>query len=158
MAEGMSRKLISKTFDDIATELLSKLNRTTNFQKTVVKHFPEAKRWEYRLATRPNFLLTGIGPPGAAFPEFLNAENETVEAMMELWLPLTPSEATLLQMANDLGVTHDLLAEFLTEKEATKIAKEVKLIRRGEWSVIQVGLPTSESGKSSRHLSQSISR
>ncbi|MGB0599729.1 MAG: hypothetical protein ACPGLY_23845 [Rubripirellula sp.] len=141
MAEGMSQKLISKTFDQIASNLLVKLNQTTTFEKTVVKHFPETKRWEYRLATRPSFLLAGIGPPGATFPEFLNAETEKLEAMMELWLPLTPNEATILKVADELGVTHKLLAEFLTEKEADAIAKEVKLTRRGEWSVIQIGMP-----------------
>jgi hypothetical protein len=44
-------------------------------------------------------------------------------------------------VADELGVTHKLLADFLTEKEADAIAQEVKLTRRGEWSVIQIGLP-----------------
>lgn len=144
VAEKITQEMLSQAFDELASELITELNQTTKFEETVNKYFPQTKSWKYRLATRPDYLLAGVGPPNASFPDFLTAEDKEPEALMEMWLPLTPGQAAILELVGELDVAHDLLSEFLSEEDAKEIADDVQLVRRLDWSVIQIGLPKAE--------------
>ena len=141
VAQEFSEDMLSQAFDELGVELLTELNQTTKFEETVKKYFPETETWKYHLATRPHYLLAGAGPPGASFSESLSGSDEQLEALMEMWLPLTPGQAALLELVGELDVAYDFLREFLPEEDAKGMAEDVKLIRRGDWSVIQFGLP-----------------
>ena len=62
---------------------------------------------------------------------------------MELWLKLTPGQAVLLEMIGELDVTYDLLREHFNDEDVLEMIEDAKVSRRGDWSVIQMGLPKS---------------
>ena len=140
VAEDISQEMLSQTFDAAATELIAELNQTTAFEQTVNKYFPETKLWKYHLATRESFLLAGVGPPGASFPEALGRDDGQPLALLEMWVRTTPGQAAMLELVADWDLAHDLLRDFLPESEAAELAEDVRVTRRGDWSVIQIGL------------------
>ena len=92
-----------------------------------------------QLATRPEFMAAGWGPSSSSFPDFLVNEKEELDSHMELWLRLSPGQAAMLEMVGELGVTNDLMLEFLSTSESSDLVEEAKLERHGEWSVIKLG-------------------
>ena len=140
LAEEITADILAKTFDETAVELLEQLNQANELDDVVLKYFPETRAWKAHLAARREFLIAGFGPPASTLPEFLLDPKNPPEALMELWMRLTPGQAAMLQMIGDLDLAYDLLREELPEEEANSLYADVKLERQGEWSVIKVGL------------------
>lgn len=142
--EDVSVEILNETFDEAAVELVAELNQTTEFEKQIAKYFPETANWMYHLDTHEHYIVAGIAPPEAEFPAIFDQQDEHPHALLEMWLKTTPGEAAMLQMMADWGIAYDLLKGFVPEEDREELADEVKLIRRGEWSVIQIGLPKAD--------------
>jgi hypothetical protein len=140
LAEEITADILAKTFDETAEELIEELNRVSGLDEVVLKYFPETRSWTSRLAARHDFLIAGFGPPAASLPKFLLDPHNPPQALMELWMRLTPGQAAMLQLIGELDVAYDLLREELPEEEAKSLYDDVKVERHGEWSVIKVGL------------------
>jgi hypothetical protein len=141
LAEEMTEQMLNSAFDDESAELVDELNQTIPFDEVVEKYFPETKDWIFKTASRPNYLVAATGPANATFPQFLVDPKTEMDVQMELWLRLTPGQALMLEMIGELDIAYDLLRSFLPDEEAVTLAKDVKLERESDWTVVKIGLP-----------------
>ncbi len=133
-------------FEESATELDRKLDQLSEFDETVAimqKHFPELADAQYHLAANDEFLLAGLGPPDASFPEL-----PPMQGKVELWLKTRPIEAAFLQIVVDWDLANDLLREYLPADEARKISDDITVETKNGWTVLRVGSVHDEFGES----------
>ena len=74
--------------DNLAEEIIRKLNRTTPVEKSLHRVFPEAKDWVFQMSADAQFLQAAYGPRSAPVPELPENPGRHKDVRLELWLQI----------------------------------------------------------------------
>ncbi len=81
--EEDARTMLRDEFDQLAGDLISRLNKTTPIEETIMKVFPHTEEWIYDLSTTDEYIQVSAGPRGFRFPDLPErARRDPVE----LWI------------------------------------------------------------------------
>jgi hypothetical protein len=76
-----------KTFvDNLAEEIVTRLNRTIPVEQSVHRLFPQTTDWVFQMSANPQYLQAAYGPRSAAEPVLPENPGSLKDVRLELWL------------------------------------------------------------------------
>ena len=129
--------------DEVAEQIVTKLDRTTPVEKSLNRVFPQTKDWVFQMSTDPRFIQAAYGPRGSKVPYLPENPGRLKDVRLELWLHSTDTEAgDLVKLSKEplaKGLMHKYLETVLPELAA--LAENRSLDSVGPWLVISIGAP-----------------
>ena len=129
--------------NEVANQIVTKLDRTTPVEKSLNRIFPESKDWVFQMSTDPRFIQAAYGPRGSKVPYLPENPGRLKDVRLELWLHSTDTEAgDLVKLSKEplaKGLMHKYLETVLPELAA--LAENRSLDSVGPWLVISIGAP-----------------
>jgi hypothetical protein len=134
---------LTKFVEDLADEIVGRLNRTTAVEKSLNRLFPETKDWGFQLSTDANFIQAAYGPPGSEAIVLPENPNRLKNARLELWLHSSTKGAEAMAKLSKSPLAKQLIQRYLeaTLPELAALAEERSVAAVGSWIVISIGPP-----------------
>jgi hypothetical protein len=132
--------------DNLAKEVVTKLNRTLPVEKSLHRVFPETKDWEFHMSEDSQFLQAAYGPRNA--PAVVLPENPArlKDVRLELWLQSSTTEAQALAKLSKEPLAKPLVSKYLeiTFPELAALSENRSVESVGSWLVISIGAPKAD--------------
>jgi len=134
---------LTKFVEDLADEIVGRLNRTTPVEESLNRLFPETKDWGFQLSTDANFIQAAYGPPGSEAIILPENPNRLKNARLELWLHSSTKGAEAMAKLSKSPLAKQLIQRYLeaTLPELAALAEERSVAAVGSWIVISIGPP-----------------
>jgi len=136
-----------KTFvDNLADEIVTKLNRTTAVEQSLNRLFPETRDWVFQMSGDSQFLQAAYGPRGSAETVLPDNPGRLKDVRLELWLQSTTTEAQALAKLSKNPLAKQLVAKYLETilPELAALTENRSVDSVGSWLVISIGAPKAE--------------
>lgn len=133
-----------KTFvDNLAQDIVTKLNRTTPVEQSLHRLFPETTDWGFQMSEDAEFLQAAYGPEGAAAPVLPENPGRRKDVRLELWLRSTTTEAQALAKLSKQPLAKKLVGKYLETilPELASLTENRSVDSVGQWLVISIGAP-----------------
>jgi hypothetical protein len=129
--------------DELAQEIIAKLNRTTPVEKSLNRLFPETRDWVFQMSADSHFIQAAYGPRGSTVPVLPENPGRLKDVRLELWLHTTTTEAQDLVKLSKNPLAKQLLNKYLETvlPELAALAENRSLDSVGPWLVISIGAP-----------------
>jgi hypothetical protein len=132
--------------DELAEQIITKLDRTTPVEKTLNRLFPETRDWVFQMSTDAQFIQAAFGPRGSKVPVLPENPGRLKDVRLELWLHSTATEAQDLVKLSKVPLTKKLIHKYLETvlPELAALAENRSLDSVGPWLVISIGAPKAD--------------
>jgi hypothetical protein len=142
-ATPIGERLLSNFVNQVAGDIVEKLNRTTAVEKSLNRLFPETRDWVFQMSSDTRFLQAAYGPSGCAVPVLPENPGLLKDVRLELWLHSTAQEAEDLVKLSQQPLARQLVQRYLetTLPELAGLAEDRSLDAVGPWLVISIGAP-----------------
>lgn len=133
---------VSDALDDVVVNLVDELNELIagEIMSTLKEVNPTSENWTWQLSTGKDSLQAAVGPHTK--PNLLNVDplaHQKLRADIEVWIRLSPEEATLLGLGGIWADSHDLLKGMLSKDQAALLPEDAKLEAIDNWALISIG-------------------
>jgi hypothetical protein len=129
--------------DELAAEIVERLDRTNPIEKSLNRLYPETRDWIFHMSSGPVFIQAAFGPRNAQVPVLPENPANLKDIRLELWLRSTATEAQDL-----VKLSKEPLAKALLQKYIEKVFPELAALSEnrsidavGPWLVISIGAP-----------------
>jgi hypothetical protein len=142
-ATPIAERILTGVVNELGEEIVTRLNRTTQVEKSLNRVFPESKDWVFQLAGDSEFLQAAYGPRGSKVPALPKNPGGLKDVRIELWLHSTNKEAAALVKLTKVPLAKKLVQKYLEAllPELTALAENRSVDAVGEWLVISIGAP-----------------
>jgi hypothetical protein len=129
--------------DELAEQIITKLDRTTPVEKSMNRLFPETRDWVFQMSTDSQFIQAAFGPRSSKVPVLPENPGRLKDVRLELWLHSTVTEAQDLVKLSKQPLFKKLAHKYLETilPELAALADNRSLDSVGPWLVISVGAP-----------------
>jgi hypothetical protein len=129
--------------DELAVEIVARLDRTNPVEKSLDRLFPKTKDWVFQMSTDPVFMQAAFGPRNAKVPVLPENPAHLKDVRLELWLHSTSTEAQDLVKLSKEPLAKALLHKYIETEfpELAALSDNRSLDAVGPWLVISVGAP-----------------
>jgi hypothetical protein len=135
LAAGRIEELVRKRVDELIAETTEKLNRLNRFDETVARLHPDSERWRIAVGARDGFVQAALVPEGGRAPALPISEPTT----LEVWMRLTGTQRRGLNLANQWRQSHRLFGGFVAEEQSRRLADELVIVNRDDWTCLLIG-------------------
>jgi hypothetical protein len=135
LASSRIEQTVQERVDTLVEEAVEKLNRLNKLEETVARLHPDSESWRIDVDSRDGFVQAALVPDGARAPE-LSAERPTT---LEVWMRLTRTQRTGLNLAGRWRESHDLFRRFVPDEVAHQIPQDVRIANVGGWTRLRLG-------------------
>jgi hypothetical protein len=150
-AVPIGERLLSNFVNQVAGDVVEKLNRTTAVEKSLNRLFPQTRDWIVQMSSDSQFLQAAYGPRGCPVPVLPENPGRLKDVRLELWLHSAAQEAQDLVKLSQQPLARQLVQRYLetTLPELAALADNRSLDAVGPWLVISIGSPkvNTSSGK-----------
>jgi hypothetical protein len=131
--------------DELATEIITRLDRTNPVEKSLNRLFPETRDWVFQMSTDAQFMQAAFGPRSARVPVLPENPGRLNDVRLELWLHSTTTEAKDLAKLSRNPLVKQLISRYLETilPELADLSENRSLNAIGPWLVISIGAPRS---------------
>jgi hypothetical protein len=145
-ATPIGRAILKNFVDDLAEQIVEKLNQTTSVEKTMNRLFPETRDWVFQLSADSQFVQAAYGPPGSPVPVLPENPGQLKDVSLELWLQSTTKEAQALAQLTRVPLAKNLVRTYIetTLPELAALAENRSVDSVGPWLVISIGAPKAD--------------
>jgi hypothetical protein len=133
-----------KTFvDNLAEQIVTRLNRTIPVEQSVHRLFPRTRDWVFQMSANPQYLQAAYGPRGAPVPVLPENPGKLKDVRLELWLRSTTKEAEALAKLTRVPLAKELVRKYLETilPELAALSENRSVDSVGQWLVISIGAP-----------------
>jgi hypothetical protein len=129
--------------DELAQQIVTKLDRTTPVEKSLNRIFPETRDWVFLMSTDSQFIQAAFGPRGSKVPVLPANPGRLKDVRLELWLHSTATEARDLVKLSKVPLAKALVHKYLETvlPELAALSENRSLDAVGPWLVISIGAP-----------------
>jgi hypothetical protein len=129
--------------DELATEIVTRLDRTNAVEKSLNRLFPETRDWVFQMSTDAQFMQAAYGPRSAKVPVLPENPGRLKDVRLELWLHSTTAEAQDLVKLGNNPLVKELIHKYLEAElpELAALSENRSLDAVGPWLVISIGAP-----------------
>lgn len=135
LASARIEETVQQRVDTLVEETVLELNRLNKFDETVAQLHPESERWRIDVDSRDGFVQAALVPEGGRAPEL----PERQPTALEVWMRLTRTQRTGLNLLSRWRESHDLFRRFVPEEVARQMPPDVRIANIEEWTRLQVG-------------------
>jgi hypothetical protein len=142
-ATPIAERIVENFVDQLAEQIVARLDRTNPVEKTLNRVFPETRDWVFHMSSDPVFIQAAFGPRNATVPVLPENPAHLKDVRLELWLHSTATEAQDL-----LKLSRQPLAKALLHKYIETVFPELAALSEnrsfdavGPWLVISIGAP-----------------
>jgi hypothetical protein len=145
-ATPVAEKILKNYVDELAGEIITRLDRTNPVEKSLNRVFPETRDWVFHMSTDPVFIQAAFGPRNAKVPVLPENPAQFKDVRLELWFHTTATEAQDLVKLSKNPLAKALVQEYLETvfPELAALSKNRSLDAVGPWLVISVGAPNAK--------------
>jgi hypothetical protein len=142
-ATPIGEEILKNFVNQLAEEIIAKLDRTTPVEKSVNRLFPETRDWVFQMSTVSQFLQAAFGPRGSPVPVLPENPGRLKDVRLELWLHSTAKEAQALVKLTKVPLAKKLVQKYLETvlPELAALAENRSVDSVGPWLVISIGAP-----------------
>jgi hypothetical protein len=142
-AKELGGHFLKNYVNELADEIVTKLNRTTPVEKSLNRLFPETRDWVFQLSTDSKFMQAAYGPPGSTVPSLPENPGQLQDVRIQLWLHTTATEAQDLVKLSKEPLAKILIQKYLETvvPELAALSENRSLDSLGPWLVISIGGP-----------------
>jgi hypothetical protein len=142
-ATPIGESYLKNFVDELAEDIVTKLNRKTPVEKSLNRLYPETKDWIFRMSSDAHFIQAAYGPRGAALPVLPENPGRLKDVRIELWMHTTSKEAQDLAKLSKQPLAKNLVHKYLETvvPELAALTENRSVDSVGEWLVISVGAP-----------------
>ena len=132
--------------DEVAEQIVTKLDRTTPVEQSLNRVFPQTKDWVFQMSTNSQFLQAAYGPRGTKVPLLPENPGRLKDVRLELWLHSSAKEAQDLVKLSKQPLAKSLIQKYLETvlPELAALSKNRSLDAVGPWLVISIGAPKAQ--------------
>jgi hypothetical protein len=132
--------------DEVAEQIVTKLDRTTPVEQSLNRVFPQTKDWVFQMSTESQFLQAAYGPRGSKVPLLPVNPGRLKDVRLELWLHSSAKEAQDLVKLSKEPLAKALIQKYLETvlPELAALSKTRSLDSVGPWLVISIGAPKAD--------------
>jgi hypothetical protein len=142
-ATPVGERILKNFVDELATEIVTRLDRTNPIEKSLNRLFPETRDWVFQMSTDPVFIQAAFGPRNAKVPVLPENPAHLKDVRLELWLHSTATEAQDLVKLSKEPLAKALVQKYLETvfPELVALSENRSLDAVGPWLVISIGAP-----------------
>jgi hypothetical protein len=146
-AEAQARPIgeyyLKNFVDELAEEIVAKLDRTTPVEKSMNRLYPETQDWVFQMSADTRFIQAAYGPRGATVPVLPPNPAQLEDTRLELWVHTTAKEAQALAKLTKEPLAKQLVQAYIKTSfpELAALAENRSVVSVGPWLVICVGSP-----------------
>jgi hypothetical protein len=146
-AEAQARPIgeyyLKNFVDELAEEIVAKLDRTTPVEKSMNRLYPETRDWVFQMSADSRFIQAAYGPRGATVPVLPENPAQLKDTRLELWVHTTAKEAQALAKLTKEPLARQLVQAYLKTSfpELAAMTENRSVVSVGPWLVICVGAP-----------------
>ncbi len=132
--------------NELAEDIVGRLNRTTPVEQSIHRLFPETRDWGFQMSTDSQFIQAAYGPRGIAAPILPENPGRFKDTRLELWLRTSTTEAQALEKLTKQPLAKQLVQRYIeaTLPELAALTEERTVTAVGQWLVICVGAPKAD--------------
>jgi hypothetical protein len=145
-ATPIGERILKNFVDELATEIITKLDRTNPVEKSLNRLFPETRDWVFQMSTDSQFIQAAFGPRGSTVPVLPENPGRLKDVRLELWLHSTATEAQDLVKLSKVPLAKTLIHKYLETvlPELAALGEKRSLDAVGPWLVISIGAPKAD--------------
>jgi hypothetical protein len=142
-ATPIGERILKNYVDELAGEIVARLDRTNPVEKSLNRLFPETRDWVFHLSTDPVFIQAAFGPREATVPVLPENPAQLKDVRLELWMRSTTTEAQDLVQLSKQPLAKALVHKYLETvfPELAALSENRSLDAVGPWLVISIGAP-----------------
>ena len=142
-AKPIGESILKNFVDELAVEIVARLDRTNPVEKSLNRLFPETRDWIFHMSTDPVFIQAAFGPRNATVPVLPENPARLKDVRLELWLHSTTTEAQDLVKLSKVPLAKALVHKYLETvfPELAAFSDNRSLDAVGPWLVISIGAP-----------------
>jgi hypothetical protein len=142
-AKPIGESILKNFVDELAVEIVARLDRTNPVEKSLNRLFPETRDWIFHMSTDPVFIQAAFGPRNARVPVLPENPAHLQDVRLELWLHSTTTEAQDLVKLSKVPLAKALVHKYLETvfPELAAFSDNRSLDAVGPWLVISIGAP-----------------
>jgi hypothetical protein len=146
-ATPIGESILKNFVDELAEQIITKLDRTNPVEKSLNRLFPETRDWVFQMSTDPIFIQAAFGPRGSKVPVLPENPGRLKDVRLELWLHSTATEAQDLVKLSKLPLAKKLIHKYFETvlPELAALAENRSIDSVGPWLVISIGAPKAPS-------------
>jgi hypothetical protein len=145
-ATAVAEYLVKNYVDELADQIVTRLDRTNPVEKSLNRLFPETRDWVFQMSTDSRFIQAAFGPRGSKTPVLPENPGGLKDVRLELWLHSTATEAQdLVKLSKQplaKALIHKYVETILPELAALSENRSVDAV--GPWLVISIGAPKAD--------------
>src|SRR5262249_49375775 len=112
-ARPIAEQILRNFVDDLATEVIEELNRTTLVEEQLNQLFPQTRDWNFQLAVDPRFVQVAYGPRDSDVPLLPRNPGRLKDVRLVLWLRSSNKEAQALAELSRGPLARQLIPKYL---------------------------------------------
>ena len=142
-ATPVGEKILKNFVDELATEIVARLDRTNPVEKSLNRLFPETRDWVFHMSTDRVFIQAAFGPRNAKVPDLPENPAHLKDVRLELWLHSTATEAKDLVKLSKVPLAKALVHKYIETEfpELAALSDNRSLDAVGPWLVLSIGAP-----------------
>lgn len=142
-ATPIGESILKNFVDELAVEIVARLDRTNPVEKSLNRLFPKTQDWIFHMSTDSTFIQAAFGPRNAKVPVLPENPADLKDVRVELWLHSTASEAQALVKLSKGPLAKALVHEYIKAvfPELAALSENRSLDAVGPWLVINIGAP-----------------
>jgi len=142
-ARPIGESILKNFVDELAVEIVARLDRTNPVEKSLNRLYPETRDWVFHMSTDPVFIQAAFGPRNATVPVLPANPAHLQDVRLELWLHSTTTEAQDLVKLSKVPLAKALVHKYLETvfPELAAFSDNRSLDAVGPWLVISIGAP-----------------
>jgi hypothetical protein len=142
-ATPIGQRYLLNFVDELAEEIVAKLDRTTPVEKSMNRLFPETRDWAFQMSADARFIQAAYGPRGGTVPALPENPGRLKDTRLELWVHTTTTEAKSLAKLSSEPLARQLVSAYLKTilPELSDLTENRSVVSVGQWLVISFGAP-----------------
>jgi hypothetical protein len=139
----VAERILKNYVDELATEIVARLDRTNPVEKSLNRLYPETRDWIFHMSSDPQLIQAAFGPRNAKVPVLPENPAQLKDVRLELWLHSTATEAKDLVELSRNPLAKALIQKYLETvfPELATLSANRSLDAVGPWIVISIGAP-----------------
>jgi hypothetical protein len=140
-ATPIAKRYLQSHVEEMADQIIARLNKKTPVQESVNRLFSEPNRWIFQMSSDAMYIQAAYGPVEAVVPVLPDAPTRMDDVHLEAWLRSTSEEAELLESLSKRPLAKQLVERYLesTLPELAALGEERSVDAVDQWVVIRVG-------------------
>jgi hypothetical protein len=145
-ATPIGESYLKNFVDELAEQIIARLDRTNPVEKSLNRLFPETRDWVFHMSSDAVFMQAAFGPRNARVPVLPENPAQLKDVRLELWLHSTTTEAQDLVKLSQVPLAKALVHKYLETvfPELAALSENRSLDAVGPWLVLSIGAPKAD--------------